>query len=692
MGAHEWWTELRRRNVLRAAILYVGAVWALAQGIAQLAPVVGASDSAARWFLIAAAVGFPFWLLLAWRYELTTGGLKREDELAPDRPASRTGNRRTDIAIICVLSIAVVLLLVNQFALHRQPSTAQAGAEDARRSIAVLPFQNLSGSRDSDYFASGIQDLILTSLSGIRGLRVTARASTENYKPDNDDFRKIADELGAQSLLKGSVQRHGNDVLITAQLIDARTGAHLWAASYRRTLDDIFGVEGEVAASIAQALKTRISPSESSELSNAPTHDKSAYDIFLRAEFLARQGVRDNDVAPLLKAIPLYREAVEHDSGFALALARLSYAESWLAWFGGGGTDTAQLQSRAQIDAERALQLDSALAPAQLALGYSENWGRQNVEAAKHAFAKALELQPDYVDALAAQADMSRREGDYDAAVATLKRALTLDPRNTRLYSSLGITYMMHGDYAAAEAPFRKSLALDPDNLNARSFYSYAILFASGDVEAALKPLQGESAFMTLQRVALLTYMRRYSEALAEVEAVPDTPENFSPGLSSPKSLQLADIHFQTGDQATARRLYQQALQELHGQLQGQQDTLLAFTWGNIARVEAHLDHPEAALAAVAKSKEIIAKSNDPVNAVYPALLNAMACAEMGRADLAVPMLQALFADPSIALAYAPVMLQLDPTWNAIRGDARFQALLRTLAPPIAGAATAANT
>ncbi|MBN8728608.1 MAG: tetratricopeptide repeat protein [Xanthomonadales bacterium] len=668
-----WWRELQRRKVPRAALLYVGAVWALAQGIAQLAPEFGAPPASVRWFVLAAAVAFPFWMVLAWRHDLSLQGLRRDEgpEMAAGT-APRRG-RRSDLALVAVLSLAVVLLLVNQFRLdERDAAPAPAVASP---SVAVLPFQNLSDHADNEYFVAGMQDLILTRLAGINGLRVVSRTSVQGYASRPANLRQVAEELGVSRIIEGSVQRQGRDVLINVQLIDAHDDSHLWAESYRRTLDDIFGVEGEVAGRVAAALQVKLSPAESTTLAHPATRDPMALDFYLQAGFAAQQGHRDYDTARLQEAVRLYREAVAHDPGFALALARLSYVESELAWFGGGGTDSEQLSARARLDAERAARLDPELPEAQLALGYSAYWGRADHAAADRAFAAALALRPGYGDALAARAFVARRQGRFAEAMRFLDQARTGDPRNSTLAFEAGATAMLAGTYDDAKASLERALELDPDNLNARYFLSNAILFASGDAVAALEPLAGDSAYMKLQRSTVLGYLRRYEAAIAEVEAVPDLPENFQPGLNPPKSLQLAELHRLAGHPAAATPLYERALVELRGQQAGQSDVNLAFVWSCTAGAELNLGHVQQALESIARSQEILAASPDRLTIAVPALVNAFTYAQAGRAEAAVSIIAEVLAAPGSGNIYAPVLLWVDPVWDPIRQEPVFIAL-----------------
>ena len=670
--------ELRRRNVLRAAVLYAGAIWALAQGIAQLGPSFGAPDWVTRWFVIAGAIGFPFWLAFAWFYEFTPQGLKRESEIDPTDSVARSTGRKLDFWIIGVLTVAVVLLLTDRLVLHKDAPKAIAASASAK-SIAVLPFENLSADKDNAYFVAGMQDLILTKLADIGDLKVISRTSTEKYQSHPDNLKDIAQQLGVATILEGSVQKAGNQVLINVQLIDASSDAHIWAQAYPRTLDNIFGVEGEVAEKIAAALKAKLSPAETAQLAAVPTENKAAYDLFLRAEFQANRGTTDYDTASWKAAIPLYRQAITNDPDFALAWARLSYTESELAWFGGGGLNAKQLTQQARTDAERALALAPDLAAAQLAIGYSDYYGRGDYAAALKAFAAALAQRPNDVDALAARGFVQRRQGRFDDAIASFKQALAHDPRNSGLANELGETNLETSRFADAETWFQRALALDPDNLTARIFNANSILFRTGDVALALAAAQGDAPILKQQRVILLTYQRKYREALTLLDSVPDTPDNFSI-TSGSKALQMANLYRLAGDATRAQPLFEKALVQARAHLEMQQGINMAFVWNNLASAELGLGHTAAAVATVPKILANRAWIEDPTYG--PELMETCAVlyAEAHRADLAVPLLAKALASPGVGFNYSPVLLWIDPAWDPIRTDPRFQALLQQYA------------
>ena len=273
--------ELKRRNVIRAAILYVGAVWALAQGISQLGPAFGIPVWGTRWFVVAGAIGFPFWIAFAWFFELTPEGIKRERDVEPGESTTAQTGRKLDFAFIGVLAVAVVLLLTDRLVLN-QSVNQPPNAVIPDKSIAVLPFDNLSADKGNEYFASGMQDEILTRLSGIGDLKVISRTSTKRYESHPDNLRVVATDLGVANILEGSVQKAGDSVRINVQLIDARNDAHLWAQTYDRRMSNVFVVESEVAQQIAEVLKAQLSPRETSALAAPPTLNAAAYDQFLQ--------------------------------------------------------------------------------------------------------------------------------------------------------------------------------------------------------------------------------------------------------------------------------------------------------------------------------------------------------------------------------------------------------------------------
>lgn len=565
-----------------------------------------------------------------------------------------------------------------------------------RASIAVLPFENLSSDRNNDYFVAGVQDLILTELAHAGDMKVISRASVRKYASHPDDLALIGRQLGVANILEGSVQKIGDHVLINVQLIDAQTDEHIWAESYTRTLGNVFGVEGDVAGQIAGALRVKLSPVETATLAVVPTQNEAAYDLFLRAEYQLNRGVISIDLAGLKAAIPLYRQAIGQDPDFALAWARLSFDESLLAWFDGGGMDVKPLNEQARADAERALQLQPGLAAAHLAIGYSDYYGRGDYARALGAFAAALKLEPNDACALAAQGYVERRLGRFDDAIVSLQQALALDPRNSALAHEWGMTYLAVGRYPDAENAFQRALALDPNNRQAKIWYAQAIELGTGDVLRALIAVQGGDPGLKMTRVTLLGDERKYREALELLGTVPDTPDSFGPGG---KALAQADLYSLLGDKVRARALYGQALPRVRAQLKVQQGMQLSGTWQGVAAAELGLGHIAEAMTAIGKAQSAIDAVPDQAAGPDFRLGIARFYSRAGRPGLAVPVIRQALAMPGVGTYYSPMWLWLDPVWDPIRGDSRFQALLKqyarykpAVAPPLATVASSPVT
>src|SRR6267143_5403211 len=323
-------TELKRRKVYRVAVAYAIVAWLLIQAASILFPTFEAPPWVMKVFVTAVILGLPVALILAWAFELTPEGIRREEEVAPRESKEPKAGRKWT-AIIVAAAVLAAALLAFQFARTRKPATAElpkqtAPAGNTDKSVAVLPFENLSSDKENAFFAQGIQDEIITTLSRIGGLRVISRTSTARYSSAPENLPEIARQLRVSNVLEGSVQKAGDRVHINVQLIRANDDAHLWAQSYDRQLTDIFGVEAEVAKSIADSLQATLSPQEKARVETKPTTNADAYVLYLRArDYQTRP---DNLLQDFKAAIDLYEQAIKLDPNFALAHARLSAAMS----------------------------------------------------------------------------------------------------------------------------------------------------------------------------------------------------------------------------------------------------------------------------------------------------------------------------------------------------------------------------
>ncbi len=325
MKVDNFFTELKRRNVYRAAVVYAMVAWLLTQIATQVFPFFDIPNSAVRFIIIVLALGFPIAMLLSWLYEFTSRGFVREEELAPVERKSAT-------RVLNFVIIGVLLLLVAVLMFLRLPMRSANGEVIPEKSIAVLPFANFSADKQNEFFADGIQDDILTSLAKIGDLRVISRSSVMQFRdPAAHNLREIGRMLGVANLLEGSVRRDGDRVVVNVQLIDALKDRHLWAHRYERTLADSLGLQGQLAAEIAEALRVALSPEEKSRVEAKPTDNAEAYVAYLRANQIARNP--DTLLADFMKAEEFYRQAVSLDPQFALAHARLASTQAAIYHF-----------------------------------------------------------------------------------------------------------------------------------------------------------------------------------------------------------------------------------------------------------------------------------------------------------------------------------------------------------------------
>ena len=479
MDPRNFFAELKRRNVLRASILYVGAVWALAQGISQLGPSVGAPEWATRWFLIAAGIGFPFWVALAWFYEITPEGLKRESEIDPAKSITYHRGRKVDFAIIGVLTVAVVLLLTDRFALrHGVNETTDIPVPE--KSIAVLPFVNMSSDKDQEFFSDGISEELLNLLAKVPQLQVAARTSSFSFKGKPVQIPEIARTLHVANVLEGSVRKSGNQLRITAQLIRAAEGYHLWSETYDRKLDDVFKIQDEIAGEVVKRLKVTL-------LGAAPTvrqTDPKAYTLYLQAVQLGRQFTPE----AFTQSDALYRQVLEIDSHYAPAWREL--ARNFTNEADAGLLPNSEGYARAREAAEKALQIDPNYASAHSGLGWVAMANNDFVEAATH-FQRALALDPHDLSVLGNSAAFLQALGRLQEALALQQALVRRDPVNVTALQNLGYTQRITRHFDAAIATYRSLLSLSPGYATAH-YQVCAAMLLENHAPAALAEIEQE--------------------------------------------------------------------------------------------------------------------------------------------------------------------------------------------------------
>ena len=455
MKVDSFFAELKRRNVFRAAAFYAASAWLLVQIATQVLPFFHTSEWVVRWIVVAAAIGFPLWLVLAWLYQWTSQGLEREsDSPLPLSETSRASRRNVDRWIIVMLTAAVVLLLADKF-LFRNPSAKATSVPE--KSIAVLPFDNLSRDPENAYFCEGVQDEILTRLAKVADLKVISRTSTQHFKSAPDNLTQIAKQLGVAHIVEGSVQRANDEVRVNVQLINALSDTHLWADTYDRKLTDIFAVESEIAKTIADTLQAKLSGSEQHAMAARPTENTEAHQLYLKGRYFWNKRT-GND---LKKSIEYFERAVAADPKYALAYAGL--ADGYVLLPGYTAGLPRDCYPKAKAEAKKALELDDTLAEAHTTLAmalwsYEFDFAQANKE-----FQRAIEVNPNYATAHQQYANNTLSAlGRFDEAISEGKRAVELDPLSSVINSDLGADYLYADRYDDAISQYRKLLEMDP--------------------------------------------------------------------------------------------------------------------------------------------------------------------------------------------------------------------------------------
>jgi adenylate cyclase len=469
-----FFSELRRRNVFRAAAFYAASAWLLVQVATQVFPFFQIPNWVVRWIVLAAAIGFPFWLLFAWLYKWTSQGLQRETETAPVQPEARQSRRNVDRWIMAMLALAVVLLLADKFV---RRESADQSASTPEKSLAVLAFANLSEDKGNESFADSVSEELLNILGKVSGLKVTARTSAFHFKGKDTPIPEIARQLGVAYVVEGSVRRAGEKVRITAQLIKAADGFHVWSDTFTRDMKDVFAVQDEIAGLIAQSLELRLGIKK-----DRPPPDPEAYQLYLEAVRL--WGMRN--AASLERAEQLLQRAITLQPDFARAHAAMGFVLA-VKWAEHGydpiSTEGQALNERALQSAGRSLALEPELAEGYAAKGnVLDNLGRWSES--KEAYQRSIELDPNFATAHQWYARSLSQEGYMDEATAEMKRAVELDPLAPRILDNYATYLIAAGKYSEAVETLDRALEIQPGSLQAQDFKGVALMMAGRTEEA----------------------------------------------------------------------------------------------------------------------------------------------------------------------------------------------------------------
>jgi serine/threonine-protein kinase len=547
----------------------------------------------------------------------------------------------------------------------------------ATNGIAVLPFENLSEDKGNAYFATGIQDEILTRLANLHALKVISRTSTEKYPSRPQNLKTIAAELGVAAVLEGSVQKLANEAHINVQLINALTGAHIWAQSYDRALDHGFTVQGEVAQSVADALKIKLLPAQIEKLNALPTQNPKAYDLFLKGEYARDRAWKSGGYEQTLNpGINYFREAVALDPQFALAFAQLAQTQLTAYHFGVidySATRMPELLASARENIDQALRLEPDLPAAHSALGYWYLWGKSDYDAGLAEWKRALAVDPRLLEAGLGIGGIEIRRGRPDEAIEHYSKMLEFDPRDPRLLRQLAFCYRMRKDYAHSVEVLSRAVALDPASAIDAESLTLSIIRERGDIRAAsnvLDAVPGElqkNEAIVERRVWLSMLSRDFTAAENMVETLP--PENWRSSWRRP--LLLGKIQHALGQEELARESFQQARTLLIAAIA--KDSEEPLMHADLAQADVGLGLEGEALREADRAIDLQPTEKDAVWGSGWLENRAEVNAQLGRTDEAIKLIERLLAMPNDSLSIWE--LKLEPVWDPLRGESRFQEL-----------------
>jgi TolB-like protein/Flp pilus assembly protein TadD len=636
--------ELKRRKLFRAAAGYAVAGTVLVQAAAIVFNALELPNWLLRATLLAILGGFPVALIVGWLLDVR------------DR-------RRRGVIIVAAAGV-LVAIGIGAFLLPR------AGAVQLEKSIAVLPFQNLSDDRENEFFADGIQEDLLTTLAKIGDLKVISRTSVMPYRDRKESVREIGRTLGVDAILEGSVRRVGNRVRVNVQLIRAATDEQVWADAYERDLTDVFAIQSALAQEIASQLRARLSPNEKERVGTRPTGNSDAYLLYVQARAIAT----GSDTEERKNAIPLYEQAIRLDPTFALAHAQLSWLESWLYF---SIEPVPERLQRAWAAAREAIRLQPDLPEARLALGFCYYYGERDYERALAEFEAARRGLPNDPAVFRAIGAIERRQGKWEQSTRSYEKAVSLNPNDAVLLRNLALNYQAVRDFPAAARTFDRAVRLMPDDFEMRSLRAWVDAYWKGDFRlfhqlfAEMPEQPGESPVATLARFNVYLSERNYEQALGVLTR--STAENLRGATTTPlpKSFLAAQVYRAMGDLENARTSYEQALPIA--------ERALAESPNDPARhvlvglIYAGLGRREEALSAGTRAVEMLPESRDAFGGPVFTISLARIYTLLGDHDQAITLLERSLATPN---GVQQQELHFDRAWDPLRQHPRFQQLL----------------
>jgi len=648
--------EVKRRKVYQVAAAYIIA----AGGIIQLASAAFPAWELPNWVLrlviVLLLMGFPIALILAWAYDITAQGVR-----ATPSPAVPRSHRRRNVVML-VLTGVVISAAAGFFLLPR------VSAHKCDKSIAVLPFENLSDEKENAFFADGIQDDVLTNLSKVGDLKVISRTSVMPYRGKATNVREIGKALGVGAILEGSVRRNGNRVRVNVQLINAENDEHMWAEDYDRDLTDVFAIQTDLAQQIVRELQAKLSPMEKAQIEHRPTENGEAYLAFMQGhEILNRP---DKFRSNTDKAEQFFEEATKLDPNFAGAFAALARVHEWSYR---DYDPTPARKEKARVAAEAAIRLQPDLPEAHLAMGFYYYYCERDYQGALKEFAIAKLSLPNSADVHMAIGAIERRQGKWKESTANMERAASLSPKDAWVLQNLADNYYANRNFETAEKIFDRAIEAAPQSLGPRAEKARLVLDWKGDLSAMEQELTQVPAgvdpdgLVTFSRLQLLLLQRKFPEAIALLNQSPqdvfhyDKPREFFEGAIYTF---LNDKEKAVSAFERARPIAEKAVRE------SPNDASRHIILGMIL---AGLGEKELAIVEGKRAVELLPESEDALDGPKTTVALAQIYTWTGETDQALQLLERSLNTPS---GVTVPSLRLDPMWDPLRSDPRFQALI----------------
>jgi TolB-like protein/Flp pilus assembly protein TadD len=648
--------EAKRRKVYRVAAAYIIAAGGIIQLASAAFPAWELPNWALRLVIVLLLMGFPIALILAWVYDMTAQGVR-----ATPTPAVPGSHRRRNIVMLVVTGV-VISAAAGFFLLPR------VSAHKCDKSIAVLPFENLSDEKENAYFADGVQDDVLTNLSKIGDLKVISRTSVMPYRGKSSNVREIGKALGVGAILEGSVRRIGNRVRVNVQLINADTDEHMWAEDYDRDLTDVFAIQTDLAQQIVRELQAKLSPMEKAQIERRPTENGEAYLAFMQGHemFYRADKFRSNTE----KAEQLFEKATKLDPNFASAFAALGWVHDWNYH---DFDPTPARKEKARAAAVEALRLQPNLPEAHLAMGFYYYYCERDYQGALNEFAIAKLSLPNSPDVYMAIGAIERRQGKWKESTANLEKAVSISPKDSWVLQNLADNYYATRSFDAADKIFDRAIEAAPQSLGPRAEKAKLAVDWKGDLSvmekqlAEMSPGVDPDGLVTFARMQLLLLQRKFSDALAVVKQLPQDASHFD----KPRELFEGAIYTFLNDKEKALSAFERARPIAEKAVrEGPGDASRHVTLGLIL---AGLGEKELAIAEGTRAVQLLPESQDALDGPKITVALAQIYAWTGESDDALRLLDRSLSTPNgITVSF----LKLDPIWEPLRSNPRFQALI----------------